>query len=57
MEEKSFISGGGFSDVYVTMVKTAENSISTLVIEKDSEGLSFGGHEKKWVGILNLQPK
>ena len=44
---KSFISGGGFSDVYVTMVKTDENSISTLVIEKDSEGLSFGGQEKK----------
>ena len=29
------------------MVKTDENSISTLVIEKDSEGLSFGGQEKK----------
>ena len=44
---KSFISGGGFSDVYVTMVKTDENSISTLVVEKDSEGLSFGGQEKE----------
>ena len=44
---KSFISGGGFSDIYVTMVKTDENSISTLVIEKDAEGLSFGSQEKK----------
>ena len=44
---KSFISGGGFSDIYVTMVKTDENSISALVVDKDSEGLSFGSQEKK----------
>ena len=44
---KSFISGGGTSDIYVTMVKTGDNSISTLVVEKDSEGLSYGGHERK----------
>ena len=44
---KSFISGGGFSDLYVTMVKTGENSISTFAIEKGTEGLSFGGQEKK----------
>ena len=44
---KSFISGGGTSDIYVTMVKTDDNSISTLVVEKDSEGLSYGGHERK----------
>ena len=44
---KSFISGGGTSDIYVTMVKTDDNSISTLVVEKDSEGLSYGGYERK----------
>ncbi|MBL08620.1 MAG: acyl-CoA dehydrogenase [Rhodobiaceae bacterium] len=44
---KSFISGGGTSDIYVTMVKTDDSSISTLVVEKDSEGLSYGGHERK----------
>ena len=44
---KSFISGGGTSDIYVTMVKTDENSISTLVIEKYSKGLSYGEPEKK----------
>ena len=44
---KSFISGGGTSDIYVTMVKTDDNSISTLVIEKDSKGLSYGQQEKK----------
>ena len=44
---KSFISGGGTSDIYVTMVKTDDNSISTLVIEKDSKGLSYGEQEKK----------
>ena len=47
---KSFISGGGYSDVYVTMVRTGEQSssgISTLMIEKDCPGISFGAQEKK----------
>ena len=47
---KSFISGGGYSDVYVTMVRTGDESssgISTLMIEKDSPGISFGAQEKK----------
>ncbi len=47
---KSFISGGGSSDVYVTMVRTGDKSssgISTLMIEKDSPGISFGAQEKK----------
>ncbi len=54
---KQFISGAGVSDVYVTMVRTAEggaSGISTLVIEKGTPGLSFGAEEKKmgW----NAQP-
>jgi alkylation response protein AidB-like acyl-CoA dehydrogenase len=54
---KQFISGAGVSDVYVTMVRTAEggaSGISTLVVEKDTPGLSFGANEKKmgW----NAQP-
>ncbi|MBD0414974.1 isobutyryl-CoA dehydrogenase [Oryzicola mucosus] len=47
---KQFISGGGTSDVYVTMVRTGEDGpkgISTLVIPKDAPGLSFGGQEHK----------
>ena len=47
---KSFISGGGYSDIYVTMVRTGDKSstgISTLMIEKDSPGISFGAQEKK----------
>ena len=55
--QKQFISGAGVSDVYVTMVRTGEDGaggISTLVIDKDSAGLSFGAEEKKmgW----NAQP-
>ena len=54
---KQFISGAGTSDLYVTMVRTgAEGAggISTLVIDKDTPGLSFGAEEKKmgW----NAQP-
>jgi alkylation response protein AidB-like acyl-CoA dehydrogenase len=54
---KQFISGAGVSDVYVTMVRTGEGGaagISTLVIEKDTPGLSFGANERKmgW----NAQP-
>jgi alkylation response protein AidB-like acyl-CoA dehydrogenase len=54
---KQFISGAGVSDLYVTMVRTAESGasgISTLVIEKGAPGLSFGADERKmgW----NAQP-
>jgi alkylation response protein AidB-like acyl-CoA dehydrogenase len=54
---KQFISGAGVSDIYVTMVRTSDGGaagISTLVIEKDTPGLSFGAEEKKmgW----NAQP-
>ncbi len=47
---KAFISGAGTSDVYVVMVRTGEDGpkgISTLVVDKDTPGLSFGGQEKK----------
>ncbi len=47
---KQFISGGGFNDVYVTMVRTGEDKtkgITCLVIDKDTPGLSFGKPEKK----------
>lgn len=47
---KSFISGGGASDVYVTMVRTGEpgpKGISCIIVEKDTSGLSFGAQEKK----------
>ena len=47
---KSFISGGDFSDIYLTMVRTGEagsHGISALLVEKNSEGLSFGSNEEK----------
>ncbi|MFC4295573.1 acyl-CoA dehydrogenase family protein [Novosphingobium tardum] len=47
---KQFISGGGVNDVYVTMVRTGQDGpkgISTLVIEKDMAGVSFGAPERK----------
>lgn len=47
---KQFISGAGMSDVYVVMVRTGDHGargISTLVVEKDTAGLSFGAKEKK----------
>ncbi len=47
---KAFISGGGASDVYVVMCRTGEDGpkgISTLVVPKRTEGLSFGKKEKK----------
>ncbi len=55
--QKQFISGAGVSDIYVVMARTGEagpSGISTIVIEKDTPGLSFGANEKKmgW----NAQP-
>ena len=47
---KQFISGGGMSDIYVTMVRTGEagpKGISCLVIDKDMPGVSFGAPERK----------
>ncbi|MGI3184148.1 acyl-CoA dehydrogenase family protein [Nioella aestuarii] len=47
---KAFISGGSYSDAYVTMVRTGEDGpkgISTVVVEDGTEGLSFGALEKK----------
>jgi acyl-CoA dehydrogenase len=47
---KQFISGAGYNDVYVVMVRTGEEKsrgISAVVVEKDTPGLSFGAPEKK----------
>jgi butyryl-CoA dehydrogenase len=44
---KAFISGGGVSDVYLTMVRTPDNQISCLLIPKGTAGLHFGQKEKK----------
>ncbi|MEV4901043.1 acyl-CoA dehydrogenase family protein [Citricoccus sp. NPDC055426] len=54
---KQFISGAGASEYYVVMCRTADTGsrgISTLVVPKDTPGLSFGPSEKKmgW----NTQP-
>ncbi|HAH10955.1 MAG TPA: acyl-CoA dehydrogenase [Alphaproteobacteria bacterium] len=54
---KAFISGAGVSDIYVCMVRTGGDGpkgISCLVIEKGTQGLSFGKPERKmgW----NAQP-
>ena len=55
--QKQFISGAGTSDLYVTMVRTGEagpKGITTLVVPRDTPGMTFGANEKKmgW----NAQP-
>ncbi len=47
---KAFISGGSYSDLYVTMVRTGVDGpkgISALVVEDGAPGLSFGALEHK----------
>lgn len=47
---KQFISGAGYNDLYVCMVRTGEEKsrgISAIVVEKGTPGLSFGAPEKK----------
>ena len=47
---KAFISGGGQADVYVTMVRTGDDSaggVSCIAIPKDAPGISFGAQERK----------
>lgn len=55
--QKQFISGAGAGDLYVVMVRTGgegPGGISTLVVEGDTPGLSYGANERKmgW----NAQP-
>src|ERR1700761_705010 len=55
--QKQFISGAGKGDLYVVMVRTGNDGpggISTLVVEGDTPGLSYGVNERKmgW----NAQP-
>ncbi len=54
---KQFISGAGAADVYIVMARTGgegAHGISTFIVEKGTDGLSFGPCEKKmgW----NAQP-
>ncbi|MCX7560043.1 acyl-CoA dehydrogenase family protein [Sulfitobacter sp. F26204] len=47
---KAFISGGGYSDAYVCMVRTSEDGaagVSTVYVQDGTDGLSFGGLEDK----------
>ena len=47
---KAFISGGGYSDIYLVMSRTGEDGpkgISALLVEDGSDGLSFGALEEK----------
>src|ERR1700753_1411795 len=55
--QKQFISGAGKSDLYVVMVRTGGDGpggVSTIVVEGDTPGVSFGANERKmgW----NAQP-
>ncbi|HVV42468.1 MAG TPA: isobutyryl-CoA dehydrogenase [Nitrobacter sp.] len=55
--QKQFISGAGATDILVAMVRTGDNGpggVSTLVVERDTPGVSFGANERKmgW----NAQP-
>lgn len=47
---KAFISGGSYSDIYLTMVRTGTDGpkgISALVVDDGAPGLSFGALEHK----------
>ncbi len=47
---KAFISGGGYSDAYIIMCRTGDDSprgISAIYVEDGAPGLSFGGLEDK----------
>jgi len=47
---KAFISGGGFSDLYLVMARTGgegPKGVSALLVEDGTPGLSFGAQERK----------
>src|SRR5436190_6755734 len=50
---KAFISGGGYSDIYLVMCRTGEEGpkgVSCLLVENGTQGLSFGANERKMGG-------
>ena len=47
---KQFISGAGVSDIYLVMARTGEegpSGISAFIVDKETQGISFGINEKK----------
>ncbi len=47
---KAFISGGGFSDLYIVMARTGGDGpkgVSALLVDAGTDGLGFGAREKK----------
>jgi len=47
---KSFISGGNYSDAYIVMCRTGSEKakgISAIIVDANSQGLSFGANENK----------
>ena len=47
---KAFISGAGYSDLYVVMCRTGEDGpkgVSTVLVPDGARGLSFGANERK----------
>ena len=57
---KTFISGGDYSDLYVVMCRTGDDSpkgISAIMVDTGTEGLSFGAQEIKmgWRGQPTAQ--
>ena len=47
---KAFISGGSYSDAYIVMCRTGDNSpkgISAIIVETDADGISYGALEDK----------
>ncbi len=47
---KAFISGGGFSDLYIVMARTGEEGpkgVSAVLVDAGTDGLEFGARERK----------
>jgi alkylation response protein AidB-like acyl-CoA dehydrogenase len=45
--EKTFITNGGFADLYTVFAKVDGDKVSAFLVERKSEGLSTGKEEKK----------
>jgi butyryl-CoA dehydrogenase len=44
---KLWITSGGIAETYIVMAKTDNDQVTTFIVEKEREGLSFGKKEKK----------
>ena len=52
---KMWITNAGFADLFTVFCQVDGSKFTAFVVERDSEGLSFGAEEKKMEGLSRVK--